>query len=140
MKNKIIAWAVIGAVIIGGGSFYGGMKYAEGKAVSGFRGGNFANFQGGNRGGRLPGAANAASDGQGGRGGFAGGEILSKDDKSITVTLPNGGSQIVFLSDSTEVVKTASSTVSSLKVGDTVIVNGTPNSDGSVTARMIQLR
>ena len=139
MKDKIITWAVIGAIIIGGSAFYGGMRYAEGQAAQGFRGGNFANAQG-DRAGRFSGAPNGAFNGSGARGGLTAGEIVSKDDKSITVKLPDGGSEIVFLSDTTEVVKTASSTVSNLAVGDTVTVMGPPNSDGSITARTIELR
>lgn len=141
MKNKIITGAIIGAIVIGGGSFYGGMKYAEGQTVQGFRAGNFANVQqNGNRAGRFSGAANAAFDGSGGRGGFTTGKIISKDDKSITVTLPDGGSRIVFLADTTDVVKTASSTISDIAVGDTVMVNGPLNQDGSMTAHTIELR
>lgn len=135
MKKKIVTWAVIGAIVIGGSSFYGGMKYAEGYATSGFRGGAFQRGAGTGRFGGIGAGAFA-----GGRGGFATGRILSKDNKSITVKLPDGGSQIVFLATTTEVMKTASSTVSDLTVGDAVMVNGTPNSDGSMTARTIQLR
>ena len=34
MKNKIIAWVVVGVIVVGGGSFYGGTKYGESKAAA----------------------------------------------------------------------------------------------------------
>ena len=73
-------------------------------------------------------------------GGFTAGEIIAKDDKSVTVKLQNGGSKIVFLSDSTEITKSAEGALSDLEIGKNISVNGTTNSDGSVTAHTIQLR
>lgn len=124
--NKIITIISV-AVIVGGVAFYGGMKYAENKATAG-RQQRAQQFSGGTGGGQR------------GGGGFISGEILSKDDKSVTVKLQDGGSKIVFLSDSTKITKSTDGALSDLEVGKNVSVNGTANPDGSITAQMIQLR
>jgi hypothetical protein len=132
--KKILPIIII-AVIVAAGAFFGGMKYGQSKNSGTFSRQNFnsANVSG------LRGA---------GRGnGFASGEIISKDDpakdgagKSITIKLPDNGSKIVFFSDSTEVSKFVSGASSDLEIGKTVIINGSTNADGSITAQSIQIR
>ena len=72
--------------------------------------------------------------------GMAVGETIAKDDKSITLKLRDGGSKIVFYSASTQWQKMAEASQYDFAVGKQVIASGTANSDGSVTAQMIQLR
>ena len=95
MKNQIPLFILI-AIIFTGGGFFGGMKYQQSKrnaafgnrmqegSVQGFRTGQ---GQGGNRMGFRP----------------VTGEIISSDDKSITVKTQDGGSKIIILSDKTEI-------------------------------------
>jgi Domain of unknown function (DUF5666) len=141
MKNKKIGLIVVGVIVLAG-VFYGGMTYGKSQIPARGQGNQVFNQNGamGARGTR----------GGGGLGGFTGGEIISKDDKSITVKLMNGdptsttanasGSKIIFLDGSTTVTKTATGTVGDLAVGTQVSVTGTPNSDGSITAKSIQIR
>ena len=133
--NKSIVIIIAVTLIVGAGAFYGGMKYAENKATAGwqqrtqqFSGNAGAGFSGGTGGGQR------------GGGGFISGEILSKDDKSVTVKLQDGGSKIVFLSDSTKITKSTDGALSDLEAGKNVSVNGAANPDGSITAQTIQLR
>jgi hypothetical protein len=136
MNKKYVVLGVVAALIIAGGSFYGGTVYANSKTPA--RG----NFQAGMQSG------SARPIGQGGMGtgmrtvggGFTAGEIISKDATSITVKLPDGGSKIVFFSGSTVVSKSASGTTNDLTVGAQITVTGTTNSDGSVTAQSVQMR
>ncbi|MDP2860713.1 MAG: DUF5666 domain-containing protein [bacterium] len=67
------------------------------------------------------------------------GEIIGRDDKSITVKLQDGTSRIVMFSDNTPINKASEGTKEDLKVGEKVTVFGTENSDKSVTAQNIQL-
>ena len=67
------------------------------------------------------------------------GEIISQDDKSITVKMTDGSTKIVILADSTSYTKTDTGSKADLKVGSQVGVFGTDNSDGSITAQNIQL-
>jgi hypothetical protein len=143
MDSKMIAGVVVGALVIGGGSFYGGMQYSNQSRAS-LRG-QFA-AQGAGRGG----VAGAGGRFGGAGGGFVAGTILSKDATSITLQLggPNAsstnngatGSKIVLVNGSTEIGKFTTGTAGDLSVGDQVTVQGSANSDGSVTAQMIQIR
>ena len=125
-KNKTIIISAIVIVVVAAAAFYAGMLFAgSGKRNSQFPSQNSGVSIRGNR--------------QGGAG-FNSGEILSKDDKSITIKLMTGGSKIIFYSDTTQIGKFTSGSASDLTTGESVTVTGSPNSDGSVTAQSIQIR
>lgn len=133
-NNKKIGLVVVGILVLVG-VFYGGMVYGKsktpmrGQGAQAFGTGNSFSTAGGARGTRNT----------GGLGGFTSGEIISKDDKSITVKLMDGGSKIVFFTDKTAVTKNTSGAISDLVLNEQVVVNGSANSDGSVNAQTIQL-
>ncbi len=129
MKRILIIVGVL--VLLGAGAFFGGMKVGESKnpKISFTEPGN---FQPGN------GTAKMGNGQQGA--GLVSGEILSKDEDSITVKLRDGGSKIVLFSDSTDIGKFVDGTSADLEVGKTVTVTGKTNQDGSITAQSIQLR
>jgi hypothetical protein len=76
----------------------------------------------------------------GGTGAPVSGDIISKDDKSITIKLRDGGSKIVFLSTSTPITKSVSGATSDLSQNESVLIQGISNADGSVSAQSIQIR
>ncbi len=132
MKKNIIFF-VFAAVIIAAGGFFAGMKYQQSQSPAG-RLGSFQGIRSGNLGQR---GAGLPVGGQGYR--PVNGDIISMDDKSITVKLQDGSSKIVLLSDTTTFNKSSNGSKSDLKTGEKVAVFGTENSDGSVTARNVQL-
>lgn len=75
------------------------------------------------------------------RGGFGGGvtgNVISMDDKSVTIKLPDGSSKIVLYQDSTTYSSTLAATKTDLKQGSNIMVFGKANTDGSITADRIQ--
>ena len=128
-KNSVV---IVVAVFVAIAAFFGGMQY--GKAQVSQRGaGTFAGQGQGGRAGVGMGANRAG-------GGFTNGVVLSMDDKSVTLKLPTGGSKIILLSDTTQVVKSVDGTKADIKTGVNLAVTGTANTDGSVTAQNIQIR
>lgn len=154
MAKKIIPIIIV-LVIVGGGAFYAGMKYGQsnpstGSGQGGFSQADFQNLRNlspEERQQRLQElGANLDSAFRGMRGGdrmginSIAGEIIAKDAESITVKLPDGGSKIVFYSDTAQVNKFVSGTPDDLEIGKSVTINGKANQDGSITAESIQLR
>ena len=129
MNKKYIILSVIAALVIGGGAFYGGMVYARSSAPVAPTASAFAAA----RAGRTGGAGARA-------GGALSGQILSKDATSVTVEASDGSSKIVFYGDSTRIGLTTDGTSDDLTTGSNVTIVGTTNTDGSVTASMIQVR
>jgi hypothetical protein len=72
--------------------------------------------------------------------GLLSGTVASKDSGSITLNTRDGSSHVVLITPDTTVSKSVSGSQSDVTVGSTIIVTGTTNSDGSVSASSIQLR
>ncbi|HQI13526.1 MAG TPA: DUF5666 domain-containing protein [Candidatus Woesebacteria bacterium] len=136
MKNKLNLIFFILLVVVGIGAFLGGTKYQQQKSPQVANNRSFA--------GRPIGGPNDQNGNQRTGGQMQNfrqnvGEILSVDDKSITIKLNDGSSKIVLLSETTTIDKMSEATKSDLKTGEKVVVMGDSNSDGSVTARSIEL-
>ncbi len=130
MKNTKTIIVVITIVGIAGGAFFGGMKYGQQtKGPKNLPAGFAQNGQG------MP-----NRNGQNGRGNMVVGEVISKDDKSLTIKTQDGSTKTVYFTDSTTVTKSAKGTVSDLNTGAQVSTEGTSNSDGSIAANTIQIR
>ena len=136
-KNKKIGW-IVGGVIVLIAAFYGGMVYGGNNVRAsinsrGQRGVGAQAFGGG------AGATSGFNRGAAG-GGFTAGQIIAKDDKSITVSIMGGGSKIIFLDTNTKISKQTDGTAADLAVGTQVLVTGASNTDGSLNAQMVQIR
>ncbi len=133
MNKKTISTIVLVAVVVGVLSFFGGMKYGQSTALASAN----PNGQGASQG------RNFGAGGRGGgpgRGGFTGGQIVSIDKNSMTISARDGSSKIIFFTTATPVMKMVAGTLADLLVGKDVAINGQANSDGSITADSIQLR
>jgi len=132
MNKQIIIGVLVALAVVGGVAFYGGMTFA--KSQMPVRG-QFGN-------GQLMG--NGQFPGGGMRGGMNGspvsGEIIAKDASSITIKTQDGSTKIVLVGGSTQVMKTAAGSLGDLSNGTNVVVTGSANSDGSLTAQSVQIR
>jgi hypothetical protein len=79
--------------------------------------------------------------------GLVAGKIVSVDPTSISVSLPNStsttattGSTVVLYSTGTSILKSVIGSAADLTVGDSVTVQGSANSDGSMSATSIQIK
>ena len=130
MKQQHILSMIFVAILIGGIGFFAGMQYQKmqrGQMIEQLSGGR-TQMQGGQ--GRM-----VQKNGQS----PVLGEITSQDDTSLTVKLPDGSSKIVILSQTTAINKQAAGSIGDLKIGENIMVVGSSNADGSVTAQNIQL-
>ncbi len=132
MKQQTIGIIVLVAIVSAGGGFFAGTKYQQSKrgqfiAQMGngtFRMGTSGTMRGNSTRGNMRPVA---------------GEIIKSDDSSITVKMTDGSSRIVLVSSNTAINKAAQGSKSDLSQGTQVVVFGTENMDGSVTATNIQL-
>jgi len=130
MKNIIII--VVCLIVFGGGGFLLGKSQGNSQNNGQFT--QFSNGQArtGNR--QFTGTGTRAN-------GFrpVNGQIINLDDKGFTVKMVDNTSKIVIFSDKMSIMKATSGTKADLKDGETVMVVGQQNSDGSITAENIQL-
>lgn len=132
MKNmqnngKIVAGLIV--LVLIAGSFYAGIRYDQSKSAG--------STNQSSRGGQSSGQRNLRTNNGGGA---VSGSVISVDDKSVTVKLRNGGSQIVLLSGTTQILKSVAGALSDLSKDLNVTVVGRTNPDGSITAESVQIR
>lgn len=131
--NKILLIFILSVVVVGGGAFYSGMKYGQSKNA------NFAGLQRTLNQSTL-GQRNGGKIGPQSGGSFISGDIISRNENSITIKLKDGGSKIIFYSDSTEISKSVEGNADDFVVNESVVATGNANQDGSIVANSIQIR
>lgn len=128
MKNLKLVMIII-LIVVAGGSFYGGMQYQASTKSSSPQSGNDTNSSRLNQFRNRFGSGNQPVNG----------EVINADDKSITVKLRDGSSKIVLLTDQSKIIKNSEGSKTDLKTGEQVLVSGSSNSDGSITAQNVQI-
>ena len=138
-RNALIAAALAGVLVVGGGGFALGRVTAPAPAFAGFRGGNGGNgFPGfGGNGGGVGGGGFA------GRGGGLQGTVASISGDTMTLKTANGSTITVTLSSSTTYAKQVAGKSSDITSGSTVRIGvnftaGAPVG-GSVPATSVTL-
>ena len=127
MKKKLLLTTIV--IILIGASFLVGIEYQKTRTVStlsGYRGSGV----GGSLVGRFGGSMKSAVIGN----------ILTSDSNSITIQMRSGSTQIIFLTNTTPIIKSVRATLSDLSIGTPISVIGSANADGSITAQSIQIR
>ena len=123
-KNTQYVVSVIVILMVAAGAFYGGMLYKGSQTPA-----KPATAFGSRTGTRFATGAN-----------FVIGNVVAMDSQTLTVKSSDGSSKVILYSPTTEVRKFTSGSISDVAVGSTVMVNGTTNTDGSITASSIQIR
>ncbi|MFH1171281.1 MAG: hypothetical protein V1778_01955 [bacterium] len=135
-KTSGIVLSVILVLLAAGGGFYGGMRYQKSKSPT------LPSFAGRFNG--QPGTGNGSTNGsrrfgEGNGGSVVRGTLSQVSGNTATVKLSDGSSKIVIIGSNATITKSDTATASDLTDGQTVMIIGTTNSDGSVTATDVQL-
>lgn len=68
---------------------------------------------------------------------FPSGKIIARDNKSLTVEFEKGISKIVFFEVNTPITKGVAGSLQELIIGEQIIVTGSINQDGSISAQSL---
>jgi len=133
---KKLLQIIIALVVIGGGAFYGGMRYGQGtyQISKNLSPEKLQSSQGKTGGAFSKGIKDIKAESN-----FLNGEVIIKDEQSLTLKVPDGGSKIIFFSDSTVISKITEGSIDDIEIGKQIMITGEQNSDGSYTAKTIQL-
>lgn len=132
LRDKKLMSVAVAALIIGGVAGYGlhGITNPTRPGMTGQFGANIGNRAGITRSFDTNARAN----------GLLTGTITSASSGSLVLDTRDGSSHIVLITPDTTVSKSVTGSLSDLTTGSMVIVTGTTNQDGSVSANLIQLR
>ncbi|OGK72082.1 hypothetical protein A2313_02910 [Candidatus Roizmanbacteria bacterium RIFOXYB2_FULL_41_10] len=137
MKNNLMVTVIV-AVVVGGLGFFGGMQYQKASARPSATVGQFQAQNGQARPEGFPTREGTGSKGASGINPVSG-EILEIDNKTITIKTQDGSSKIVIYSGSTNINKTSEGSMDDLQVGEEVMVIGTQDTNGTLTAQTISI-
>jgi hypothetical protein len=129
-KNSVIIMVVV-AVLVGGAAFYGGMQFQKTQRGVAFGANGMRRF------GAQGGIGAGGSGGIGSR--AVRGEVLSNDGKTVTVKLADGSTKLILVSSTTVITEATKASDSALIQGKQVMVFGTDNADGSVSAQNVSI-
>lgn len=153
--NKPLLMGIVIAVIAAAAGFGGGIlyqKHSQPSRIASGRNGSFTANLPANIRQQLQSATTSQQRQQilqqaglsgtfGGRGGGnLSGQVVAKDASSITIKTSDGNTHVIYYTSSTTVDKTTPASINDVSVGTQVSVGGSPNSDGSLSGRSIQIQ
>lgn len=127
-------WAAVGIMSIVVAAAFTSIGYKLGSRSNGSFGPMNGQFQG--RGGMMSGQGRMGMRGNGN----VAGTVINQDTSTITLSLPQGGSRTVLITPTTTVLKTAPGSITDIQKDSFVMVSGTANADGSISATTLSLR
>ena len=138
-----IVLGVLVVVVIAAGSFYGGMVFGKNQAQAAAPvPGEMQGMPGVPEQAGMPPGGQAGTDGgqaSSRQGGMLFGQIQAISNGELTIKDESGQQILVYVTDTTLIQKQAEVTVADLQEGETVVVSGSQATDGSITARMLQV-
>lgn len=126
-----ISLGIIVVLAVGGGSFYGGMAFGKQQATTSLAA-RRSTVQ-------IAGGTGSAAQGQTARSNMLFGEIKEVSADGLVVTDSSGNEITIKVANTTLIEKNMSVKVTDLAEGETVIISGTKASDGTITARSLQV-
>jgi hypothetical protein len=139
MNKKLFLIGIIVIIIVGLGSFYGGIKIGQSRCVSPAKVIMSENVLKSGQDGVIGQTAKQGAE-EIQKVGFVYGKIIAKDDSSFTVKERDGKSRVVSFSDSTTFSKFVPSSSLDLSVSENIIASGAIKEDGSIAAWNIDIR
>jgi len=145
-RRLVTPWTLgLAAVLVAALGFIGGVQVQKGEqddgGAPGLPAGLRAAMAGGAGGARGGGAGAGAGASVGGTADGASaptmGEVASKDGSTLYVTDSSGATVKVKTNGSSKVTRTAKGKVAGVHPGDTVVITGSTNANGTVTATQI---
>jgi hypothetical protein len=140
-KNSTMVVTIIAAIVCLGAGIAIGRYLLPNKPTSNDQfAARMGDRQFGGQGGQFAQGARGARAGGGQNGGFVNGELLKKDATSLSVKQRDGSTKLILVTSSTKALKMTEGTIGDINVGQQVMVTGSTNSDGSITAQTVQVR
>lgn len=134
-RTARIILGIVVLLLVAGAGFYGGTVYGKNQAQATLA----ARRQGAFPGAGINGQPAGQQGANGRTGGMLFGQIKEIGANVLTVTDNNGKETKVAVTDTTLIEKQASVKLTDLTQGETVMVSGSTGTDGTLTARSVQV-
>lgn len=135
-----IILGIVVLLLVAGVSFYGGTVYGKNQEQAALAARRQGALAGAGANGQFPGQGQSGANARaGGQGGMLFGQIENIGDDTLVVKDNNGKQTQVKVTDTTLIEKQASVKLADLAEGETVMVSGSQGTDGTITARSVQV-